>query len=213
MSEPLTHDRKLWDSIHQKGYQGYSFNTNLDDVIELLPENYLKPHMRILEIGCGRGDYLKRFSPLVGEVHGIDVSREAIKLSWINLWWTHNTYPTVCNGETIPYPDNYFDFLYEISVFQHIPRKYTRNYLKEAHRCLKPGGYMAIQVISRLSDGENHGDIVNPVNEETIGYTLDDIRDVIINGGLKLIKVKKHLFETRNNVYWYKLLCVKEETS
>jgi len=204
----MKHNRDMWDKLHREGYVGYSMNSNLSNATELLPKDYLNGETKALELGCGRGDYMKKLASSVGEVHGVDISREAVKLAWINMWWTPNAYPTVCNGHSLPYPDNYFDFIYEMAVFQHIPREYTRNYLKEAYRCLKHGAFMTAQFISRVSDDENHGDIELPNKEETIGYTLDDIRDIVADSGLSLINVETQLVD-RDNVFWYKILCVK----
>ena len=43
-----------------------------------------------------------------------------------------------------PYADNYFDFVYATSLFTHLMPEDAVNYLKEAHRVLKPGGRLAI---------------------------------------------------------------------
>jgi len=213
IEETRRNNIELWDRLHREGYDGYSKNSNLSDVTELLPDKYLTNEMRALELGCGRGDYMKRVASLVKEAHGVDISREAVKLAWINLWWISNSYPAVCNGFSLPYPDDYFDFIYEIAVFQHIPRAFTANYLKEVNRCLKHGCLFTAQFISRYGNKENETDIDSPKNEETIGYHLEMIQRMVSVSGLKFITYKKHILKERDNVFWYKILCKKDKKS
>jgi len=93
--------------------------------------NYNKSKPKILDIGCCTGKALKLFSKYTNiEPYGIDIRDE--KVDGINF--------KQCNveKEKIPYPDNYFDFVYSKSVLEHVWN--TENFLKESYRVLKPGG-------------------------------------------------------------------------
>tara|TARA_R110002096_G_scaffold244371_2_gene436584 strand:- start:2175 stop:2873 length:699 start_codon:yes stop_codon:yes gene_type:complete len=88
---------------------------------------------KILDIGCCRGDALRRIKKNDSdlELFGVDLRDE-------------DTYEDVefktCNLETesLPFEDNTFDFVYSKSVLEHVVN--TENYIKESFRVLKPGG-------------------------------------------------------------------------
>ena len=86
---------------------------------------------KILDIGCCTGKALKLFNKdNTLDLYGIDIRDEKSKGFKFKE----------CNLETqkIPYPDNYFDFIYSKSVLEHVFN--TENFLKESYRVLKPGG-------------------------------------------------------------------------
>jgi SAM-dependent methyltransferase len=101
-----------------------------------------------LEIGCGPGRLMRPMSRFFGEVHGIDVSDEMIRLARERLRDTPNAYPRHGSGSDLSmFPDGKFDFVYSYAVFQHIPsRDVVLNYLREARRVLKPGGILRCQL-------------------------------------------------------------------
>lgn len=106
-----------------------------EDFIKLL-----KPILkgRVLEIGCGIG----RLSELYD--CGIDISPKMLKLA------PKGKEHKLCDGRTIPYPDESFDSVFCVEVFQHIP--YTKPYIEEAKRVLKPGGSFVFQYIEGDSE-------------------------------------------------------------
>ncbi len=100
---------------------------------------------KILDAGCGRGFYLKSLSfyPFIIEIHGVDINESHIKKA-----------KTICDDKrttvkkaslySLPYPDNYFDFVICSEVLEHL--KDDRKALKEIKRVLKPKGTLIITV-------------------------------------------------------------------
>jgi len=75
---------------------------------------------------------------------GVDISENLIDIA-------KRTYPEanfqVADGRNLPFPDNYFDKVFSISVLHHIPSKDLRiQHLKEMNRVLKPGGLLVFRV-------------------------------------------------------------------
>lgn len=96
----------------------------------------MKPGMRILEPGCGRGEFLRVFKALGMDAVGLDRSEETkvlLSKDEIELM--------VCDVESdagLPFPDDSFDIIYNKSFMEHL--SHPDIFLKEAFRILKPGG-------------------------------------------------------------------------
>jgi ubiquinone/menaquinone biosynthesis C-methylase UbiE len=105
---------------------------------------------RALEIGCGPGRLMRPMSWNFGEIHGVDVSDEMIRLAKKKLKDTPNAFPRATDGTDLScYADEFFDFVYSYAVFQHIPSaEVVFSYLVEAWRVLKPGGILRCQINS-----------------------------------------------------------------
>lgn len=95
----------------------------------------LKPGLKILEAGCGRGEFLLNFKKLGLDCTGVDLSKEA--KSFLK---THQIPVHLCNAdkEKLPFKDNTFDVVYNKSFLEHLSN--PDFFLKEALRVLKPGG-------------------------------------------------------------------------
>lgn len=103
---------------------------------------------RALEIGCGPGRLMLAMRTHFGEIHGVDVSDEMVTLASRHLKDVANAKVHRTSGQDLGiFADAWFDFVYSYIVFQHIPdREIVLNYLREAHRVLKPGGILCCQM-------------------------------------------------------------------
>jgi len=103
---------------------------------------------RALEIGCGPGRLMAPMSWNFGEIHGVDVSDEMIRLAMRGLHDVPNAFPRLTQGAGLEaFGGEMFDFVYSYAVFQHIPsREVVLRYLEEARRVLKAGGILRAQV-------------------------------------------------------------------
>jgi SAM-dependent methyltransferase len=130
------------------------FFTTADAVVRGLEEELRRfPHgdrrsRRALEIGCGPGRLMRPMSWNFGEIHGVDVSDEMVRLATEKLVNVPNAFPLVTDGlDLADYQDEFFDFVYSYAVFQHIPsREVVFNYFSEARRVLKTGGFLHCQI-------------------------------------------------------------------
>lgn len=93
----------------------------------------LKKKQKVLELGCGRGEFLNEFVNNGLEGHGIDIS-DYCKEFFQNL----NFKKVDMSNEKLPYEDNFFDIVYSKSVIEHF--YYPNIIFEEAYRVLKPGG-------------------------------------------------------------------------
>ncbi len=111
--------------------------------INFLFNRYIEKNDCVLDLGCGNG----RFYELIKDrtnYFGIDNSEELISLA-------RKRYPEADfkkgDALNIPFPDNYFNKVFSVSVLHHFPSKDLReDFLKECKRVLKPGGILIITV-------------------------------------------------------------------
>ncbi len=104
--------------------------------------------MRVLEIGCGAGRVTRALARLFGEVHGVDVSGEMIRICREALRDQPNAFVYQNNGKDLSVvPELPFDFAFSSIVFQHIPsREIIESYVREVQRLLRPGALFKFQI-------------------------------------------------------------------
>ena len=124
----------------KKDYVEIIYNTNdrplteyPDKLTKYLADRFcLIEGAKILDLGCGRGEFLRGFirSGLLG--YGFDQSDSAKELCSEAEIKTGNL------EKKLPYEDNSFDYIYSKSVIEHF--YYPEKLVEEIYRVLKPGG-------------------------------------------------------------------------
>lgn len=101
---------------------------------------YLKKEMRVLEVGCAKGDFLDQIKERVALVKGLELNKEAIKLS--------KNKGFDISEETIQEhtarKESYYDFVCSFQVLEHISDVYS--FLEAQIKVLKKGGLLWISV-------------------------------------------------------------------
>jgi SAM-dependent methyltransferase len=127
--------------------------------------------MAVLEVGCGAGRVTRALARFFGAVYAVDISPEMVKrarravldiptariycnngkdLSVVRAQWWNRL--GIGAGVQV-------DFAFSTMVFQHIPsREIIENYVREAHRLLRPGGLFKFQVQGAPLSGINPHD-------------------------------------------------------
>ncbi len=125
------------------------FSTGKEIVVALeMDLKRLRGRDAALEIGCGPGRLMRPLSRHFGEIHGVDVSDQMIRLARERLRNAPNAHAHHSSGSDLArFPDEKFDYVYSYAVFQHIPsRDVVLQYLREARRVLKTGGILRCQI-------------------------------------------------------------------
>lgn len=115
------------------------------DAAYLLP--YLRPGMRLLDIGCGPGTITTGLGRAVspGEVVGIDPAPEAIASARAHLATTAlaNVRFEEASVYALPYADGSFDATHAHQVWQHLDRPVEA--ARHVLRILRPGGMFGVR--------------------------------------------------------------------
>ncbi len=125
--------------------------------------------LKVLEIGCGSGRVTRPLARIFGEVHGVDISADMVRLAGEAVKPFSNSFVYQNNGFDLSViPTSNFDFAFSHLVFQHVPnRRIVENYIREANRLLRPGGLFKFQVQGDVS-------IRSKPNDTWIGVTFSD---------------------------------------
>ena len=107
----------------------------------------------LLDFGCGVGRMSRAWANLGYHVTGVDISESMVG----NAREFHKDDPRFefrVNKEPDLglFPDSSFDVVFSIICLQHIPWEIAQNYIREFGRVLRPNGFIAFQLPSRLKD-------------------------------------------------------------
>lgn len=94
---------------------------------------------RLLDVGCGSGEFLEKMKSLGWEVYGVEIGKQgalAAQQRGLNVF--HGTL------DQAKFPNDYFDFIRFEHVLEHVPDPVAT--LKEARRILRPDGEIRLTV-------------------------------------------------------------------
>lgn len=160
----------------------------LSEDIKRLVE-YTKEEEKVLDFGCGNGRLFELFKEKSIEYFGIDVAEKLIEIAKRNYFYFSNNLEKeklkakaefrVVNGLNLPFPSNFFDKVYCLSVLHHIPSKEFRfQTLKEIKRILKPNGVLILRVWDFWKKKEGWKLIVKYGLLKLIGRSKLDFKDI-----------------------------------
>ncbi len=135
---------------------------------------------KILDVGCGRGEFLNGFMNCGLEPYAIDLSDISKK-----------TYPNInfkyCDllNEPIPFEDEFFDVIFSKSLIEHF--HYPEKIFKEMNRVLKKNG----KIITMTPDWEiNYKNFYEDYTHRT-PFSETSLRDFHLINGFKDVEIYK----------------------
>ena len=152
-----------------------------EQLVKYLADRFnLSQGMTLLELGCGRGDFLKQFRKIGMKCCGIDRDIAAkeyspeldIRIADLAV-------------EKFPFEDNSIDIIYHKSVIEHF---YSPDHLmKQSFRVLKPGGKLIILTPDWVSQMEVFYEDITHCRP----YDCSALSDVFSMFGFKNIQIEK----------------------
>jgi ubiquinone/menaquinone biosynthesis C-methylase UbiE len=133
---------EVWTRLARSGYDVYRDYLNTPAFFALLPD---VRGLSGLDIGCGEGHNTRLLAERGARVSAIDVSDVFIKYAQQEEERTpRNIDYRVASAVALPFGDASFDFAVAFMSLMDIPE--TSRVLAEAHRILKPGGFLQFSI-------------------------------------------------------------------
>lgn len=151
-----------------------------DKLTHYLAERYeLKEGNKILDLGCGRGEFLRGFMQCGLKGFGVDRGDSAKQIC------PEAEIIISDLEEALPYPDNYFDYVYSKSVIEHF--YYPEKLVSEIYRILKPGGI----VITMTPDWETVYKTFYEDCTHRTPFTRTSLRNIFLINGFDSVLCEK----------------------
>ncbi|WP_419999191.1 class I SAM-dependent methyltransferase [Streptomyces boninensis] len=130
---------------HESVLRSHTWRTAENSAAYLLP--HLKPHMRVLDAGCGPGTITADLAALVpdGRVTGLEAAGGVLDQARTTAAerGLANVDFTTGDVHALDYADDTFCVVHAHQVLQHVADPVQA--LREFHRVTKPGGYVAVR--------------------------------------------------------------------
>lgn len=140
----------------------------------------IQPGLRLLDIGCGRGEFLSGFMACGAQGFGVDRSRAAERY---------------CPGadlriadlekDPLPFEDDFFDVIYSKSLVEHF--YYPEHIFAQMYRVLKPGGL----VITMTPDWHHNYRMYYEDYTHRTPFTETSLRDIHLIHGFESVRVER----------------------
>jgi SAM-dependent methyltransferase len=142
----LTDERKVggkWDVAEFMA----TGEAEVGTVLDYLAGANLSPNFsgEALDFGCGVGRLTQALAQRFASCVGVDISQEMIEKAESFNRYARCRYVT-SSGTRLPFADASFSFIYSNIVLQHVPPRYSSQYLREFVRLLEPSGVLVFGV-------------------------------------------------------------------
>lgn len=132
----------VWTTLARRGYDVYRDFLNTPAFFELLPD---VRGLRGLDIGCGEGHNTRLLSERGARVVGVDAAEVFVQYARQEEdREPRNIKYEVASAVDLPFMASTFDFVVGFMSFMDIPE--TGRVLAEAHRVLRPGGFLQFSI-------------------------------------------------------------------
>lgn len=112
---------------------------------------HVEPGMKVLDVGCGRGEIMRHCAELGAEAHGFDYAPVAVRMTRDLLAAQQIQAPVVlADAKKLPYPDGVFDRVLMFDVVEHLHPWELHEALLEVRRVMKPDGRFIVHTAPNI---------------------------------------------------------------
>ncbi len=162
---------------------------------------YIKSDSKVLEVGCGRGDFISKVHQDIGaETVGLELNKNSA-LSNPELIVEESVQE---HAEKKP---NFYDVVCSFQVLEHISD--VGSFLMAKTKCLKPGGIMIICVPNNDSFIKlDHFNLLNMPPHHMGLWNEESLRSLSNELGLEHVKTSFEPLQEYHLDYYYRLKCI-----
>ena len=135
---------RVWDTDHffQTGV------AEIESVLDRVRRAGVVPRFhRALDFGCGVGRLTQALGGHFARADGVDISSAMIaRARSLNRLGDRCDYHLNETERLAAFPDGLFDFVYSMITLQHMEPRYSRRYIEEFFRVVRPGGVVVFQL-------------------------------------------------------------------
>ncbi len=150
---------------------GFSICDDLNGVLAVAGKS-LADFERILDWGCGCGRTTRALKTLMPQkdIWGSDIDPEAI--AWLQKAYSpkYGQFRLAPHAPPLPFENGFFDFVFGISVFTHLPEDMQFGWLAEMQRITRPGGYLIMTTSGEQNYSNLPEDLRRKVEEKGFFY-------------------------------------------
>ncbi len=108
----------------------------------------VSPGMKVLDVGCGRGEIVRHCARLGADAYGVDYAPVAVSMSRQAVSSEGRAHGKTgvaqADAKVLPFPNNYFDRVLMFDVVEHLYPWELHQAMLEVRRALKPEGMFVI---------------------------------------------------------------------
>lgn len=144
---------------------------------------YLRPEMRVADVGCGTGFLTEGLAPLVERVYALDSSPALLQAARRNLAAFANIIYLATDGSTLPLEDTSVEAVLAHMYLHHCPDPAAA--IREMARILRPGGRLIITDL----DHHAHEWLRAAMADEWPGFVRSEVKEWLRGAGLVNVRV------------------------
>jgi len=174
-------DKRVVDEFGEEWLKFHDFTDKrikaaAEEYFDIIDQTIVNKNTYVLDIGCGTGRWTKYLASKAGFIEAVDPSN-AIFAADNLLRNVDNVRLSKASVDTLPFPDETFDFAMSVGVLHHVPN--TQQALIDCVKKVKKGGYFYVYLYYNL---DKRGGIFR-----TLFRFTDIIRNIICKfpSGLK----------------------------
>ncbi|RJP72841.1 MAG: class I SAM-dependent methyltransferase [Candidatus Abyssobacteria bacterium SURF_17] len=150
--DPSLYDREYFLS-HCEGYTEFlagGMSSRLKKAATFISDSET---LRILDVGCGRGEFVKYMTTKGHTCDGIDYSKDAVEIALesarqdLSSDDLRNCRFHLMDSTDMRFDDGTFDLCLMLDIIEHLYPPALEKTLNEVHRVLKPGGRLIIHTV------------------------------------------------------------------
>lgn len=141
----MTADARFWDDIAEKyAAQPVGDPAAFEKKIATV-KSYLRPDSVVLNVGCGTGSLALRLAPYLGQVHGLDISPQMLRIARDKAQGVDNVHFHQGTVDQAPFQPESLDGVNAFSILHLVEDRQAT--LKDIYNLIKPGGFFIASTV------------------------------------------------------------------